>query len=315
MLASALVLLAPPTQIAAWVVAWNMESVARLESSGHQLSEALIECIKVKPDGSVELRDTFQPVKARIKAAAKKHRFTMYAMASNFDGDFDSKRMALVFGSPTVTEKHIAGLIAIAKSEGFQGIDIDYESMKAASRQGFSDFAQTLSTRLHQAKLKLSITVHPKESEPGTWDGPRAQDWKVLGAAADSFRLMCYDNHWSTSDPGSIAPDAWVESVVKFAKTQVPKNKLSIGVAGYGYDWTEKPATSLTWTDWSKKYKEPSGIDSASGELTQPKAYFGGTTSILRKLAIARRHSIPSVSLWYLGSEEPSLWTSLSGNR
>ncbi len=309
MIVATLGLMLTPIKMSGWVVAWNRDSVAQLELSGHMVSDALIECIKVRSDGTVEVRDTYGLIEARVKAAAKKHKFALYAMASNFDGEFDSKRMDLVFGNAEVAEKHIAGLIKIAQEHGFQGIDLDYESMKASARAGYSEFAKMLSTRLHAANLKLSITVHPKESEPGNWDGPRSQDWKALGEASDSFRLMCYDNHWSTGDPGPIAPDAWVESVCQFAKTVVSASKLSIGVAGYGYDWNKKPADSLTWLSWAERYKTKPKTDPASGELIYPKAYFAGTASILRKVAIAKKLGIPSVSLWYIGSEEPSLWT------
>ena len=51
------------------------------------------------------------------------------------------------------------------------------------------------------------------------WSGPQAQDWQRLGAAVDFFKIMTYDFHYSTSEPGPIAPLAWVDEVLDFAAT------------------------------------------------------------------------------------------------
>ncbi len=291
------------------MVYWNPESPKQFERVAPQLSEVMIEWIKVKADGTVEKRTHGTKEEwNKVHKAAKKNGVELYAMASNFDTDFEPKRMERLFSSKDTMQKHIDGLVKIVKEDGFGGIDLDYESMKADQRDHFSGFVRLLSKRLKREKLKLSVTVHAKDSEPGNWDGPKAQDYKALGEAADVFRVMGYDYHWSTSDPGAISPDTSVETLVKFTVSQVPANKVSLCIAGYGYDWNKKPADSLTWTDWTKRFKMQGSLDPLSGEVTHPKAHFAGAESMRRKIKIAEKYQLHSVSLWYIGSEDPSFW-------
>ena len=178
--------------------------------------------------------------------------------------------------------------------------------MAVADRNAFSSFVSALAKALHGQKKILSVTVHPKESEPGNWDGPKAQDWKAIGAAADRVKIMCYDVHWSTSDAGAIAPTDWVVRVAKFAMTVMPKEKVDIGVAWYGYDWRAKPATSLTFPDLSRL---PFRLDESSGELVQAgRVYFSGRAAFEQKVAALKALGINKVSAWYCGSEEPDVW-------
>lgn len=239
-------------------------------------------------------------------ALAARENVPVFLMASNFaEGGFDAKRVQAFLSDPAKRRQHIRDLVRIVREDGAAGLDLDYESLSAADREPFTTFVRELASSLHRARKKLSVTLHPKESEPGTWDGPQAQDYAAIGKAADVVRIMTYDFHWAGRGPGPIAPDAWVERVMTFAKSVIPADKLELGIAAYGYDWTTLPARSLTWNDLDPK---PTSIDPESGELVRDKVYFGGAESARRKIEIAGRLGLRGVSVWYIGSEEPALW-------
>lgn len=48
---------------------------------------------------------------------------------------------------------------------------------------------------------------------------------------------MTYDEHYPGGSPGPIASIGWVNNVVKYATTVIPKEKIYLGLAAYGYDW------------------------------------------------------------------------------
>jgi spore germination protein len=177
--------------------------------------------------------------------------------------------------------------------------------MKGDDRNRFSKFATLLSMLLHRQSMKLSITVHAKEEVLGTWDGVKAHDYKALGAVADRFNVMTYDFSWSTSEAGPIAPTAWVERVISFAKTQVEPSKIGVGIACYGYDWSKKPATSLDFKDFKSL---AATVDPESGELVEGKLHFSGSEAFRRKYELATRLGVGSVAFWYCGSEDPKIW-------
>jgi spore germination protein YaaH len=301
--------LAPLLYISAWVVGWNPASISTFEKQASKLSEIMPERYEVSAAGTIALKSSWKDADwKRVQAAARKHQVKVLGMVHNFvlpDG-FDAKRMSLLLNDPKKVKAAISDLLAFVKKDSLDGIDLDLESMAVTDRNAFSSFVSALAKALHGQKKILSVTVHPKESEPGNWDGPKAHDWKAIGAVADRVKIMCYDVHWSTSDAGSIAPTEWVTRVAKFAMTQMPASKVDIAVAWYGYDWRQKPALSLTYSDLSRL---PSRMDASSGELVQmDKVYFSGRAAFEQKVAALKALGLNKVSAWYVGSEDPDVW-------
>jgi spore germination protein YaaH len=296
-------------EVSAWVVPFNQASIDTFEQRAAKLSEIMPQRYTVSADGSVVMNTLWSDSNwARVQATAKKFKVRMLGMVNNYEDPdgFDSKRMTLLLNSPKKSQAAVAKLVELTQKDGLDGIDLDFESLAATDRKAFSEFVGALAKGLHAKKKILSVTVHPKTEEPGNWDGPKAHDWKAIGAAADRVKVMCYDVHWSTSDAGSIAPTEWVVRVAKFALSQMPASKVDIAVAWYGYDWRVKPATSLTYADLSRL---PFRVDAASGELVQAdKVYFSGRAAFEQKIAALKPLGINKVSAWYCGSEDPDVW-------
>ena len=50
--------------------------------------------------------------------------------------------------------------------------------------------------------------------------------------------MMAYDYSHSGTEPGPVAPLWWVEENIEYMlKMGLPPEKLSLGIATYGYDW------------------------------------------------------------------------------
>lgn len=301
---------ADPTapSLGGWVVFWNPASPVRFTERADRFAEVMPEWFTMTPTGDV-VRSSPEHAAARkeLIRTARKHRVRVLGMATNYGkSGFDPVRMTVMLRDAKIRRRHISTLVQFAQADGLNGVDLDYESMRAEDRVAYSAFVRELATALHKIKLHLSVTVHPKDSEPGSWDGPRSQDWAAIGRAADSVRVMAYDFSWADSEPGPIAPDDWVRRVMTFAKSVVPVAKLRLGVPAYGYTWSTKPARSLTHGDF---LSEGAVADPASGELVVGKARFSGSEAMRRKLAIAGSLGISGISFWYVGSEDPQFWT------
>lgn len=102
--------------------------------------------------------------------------------------------------------------------------------LRSSDRDAYAAFVGTLADRLRAVDRRLTVTVQAKTADQGTGDFHAAQDYEALGAAADEVRVMAYDHHWSTSDPGPIAPLGWVEDVVEYTLSRVPPEKVSLGI-------------------------------------------------------------------------------------
>jgi spore germination protein YaaH len=168
------------------------------------------------------------------------------------------------------------------------------------------------------------MTVHAKTSEPGDWSGARAQDWRALGAAADEIRVMAYDDATEETAPGPIAPLSWVEHVLQLAVSEIPREKILLGLGDYGYDWPNGgKGISLQWADaekiahdhgvaptWDTSSSSPWFTYSDSNRRSHT-VWYEDAHSLQAKIDLARQNKIAGVFVWRLGGEDPAVWAAL----
>ncbi len=217
-----------------------------------------------------------------------------------------------MLATATSRAAHIRALTDLAAAKGYDGIDVDYEGMAAADRDRFSAFVDELASALHAQGRLLSVAVHAKTAEPGTWSGPQAQNYKAIGAAADRVRLMAYDYSWETSPAGPIAPLSWVDSVAAFAVTQIPAAKVELGMSLYGYDWvggrgegvTHDVVTSRLTSfgatrTWDSAAAEPTFSYTSGGSAHT--VYYADAQSVTARLAVVDKHALAAAAFWRRG--------------
>jgi spore germination protein len=219
---------------------------------------------------------------------------------------------------PVDRARHIEEILALVRDNDYDGIDIDYESLYAEDREIFSLFIEELAAALHAEDKMLSIAVHAKTAEPGSWDGQIAQDWLRLGAAVDAFKIMTYDYHNGASEAGPIAPLAWIDEVLTYAATVVPPEKTYVGIHFYGYDWVGSRGESLEWQkvmNRAQQYgveieREESGEAWFTYDDGRHTVYFADAETMQIKIsAIFQRHpKLAGIAIWRLGGEDPANW-------
>ena len=236
--------------------------------------------------------------------------------------DFDAGRVTTMLATSASRQAHVQAIVGLVVDHGYDGIDIDYENLAATDRARYSAFLAELGSSLHGAGKVLTVAVHPKTSEPGSWSGPQAQDYAAIGAAADRVRVMAYDYHWASSSAGAIAPITWVDEVATFATTVIPAAKVELGIGLYGYDWVgsagvglthdrvmERLAASGATPRWSDTDKAP-WFTYGSGGKTHT-VWYENARSVGPKLAISDRLGLAGVALWRLGGEDPEVWSKI----
>ena len=243
--------------------------------------------------------------------------------------EFEAEPLASIIADIQQRSSHITDILSIA--EKYDGVSLNYENLGEDDRENFTIFVEELATVFHKKDLLLGVHVHAKTEKPGTWNGPMAQDWKALGEVCDKVKIMAYDYHWSTSEAGSIAPASWVDDVLSFAVTQIPKEKIYLGIPLYGYDWIEMQAKDFVFEDVSTlldKYKVKAALDSDSkskffdytdSDDTSHEVWFEDSDTISFKLQIAEKYEIGGVDFWRLGGEDGKVWSTvgkeLAGSR
>ncbi|WP_240759760.1 glycosyl hydrolase family 18 protein [Phytoactinopolyspora endophytica] len=217
------------------------------------------------------------------------------------------------------TRAHIAALVDLAVTNSYDGIDIDYEDLYATDRDAFTRFVQQLADALHAEGKVLAVAVHPKTDEQGYDERNEAQDYRAIGAAADQVRLMTYDYSWDTSPPGPVAPATWVERVVSWAVTQIPADKVVLGIVLLGYDWSGGAGETVDFEqvqDRAARYgatveRAADGspwftyVDESGG---RHEVWYEDAASAESKLDLVAEYAVGGVFFWRLGGQDPGVW-------
>ncbi len=231
-------------------------------------------------------------------------------------------------------------LLSIAEQPGNDGIDLDFENMAigtgsttlaAKLARLYPRFLARLCSALHDDGRSCEVTVMAKNNA-GLLDSDgldtSVYDYAALARVADRVQLMAYDDHVPSGGAGPIAPWPWVESVLDYALTQIPADKVVLGVPAYGYDWSSSGGgTSLTGPGaqalaasvhagigWSETDAEP--YFSYSTGRKQHKVthtvWFEDATAIYDRAVLAADDKLAGIDIWAAGDEAPRTWTMLA---
>lgn len=154
------------------------------------------------------------------------------------DGRFNNNLIHEVVTSETARETLISNLLQAMEDKGFGGVDVDFEYILAEDRDLFTSFVAELRQRMNAAGYVVSVALAPKTSadQPGLlYEG---KDYGGLGAAADEVLLMAYEWGYTFGPAMAVAPLNKVRQVIEYALTEIPSEKINLGIPNYGYDWT-----------------------------------------------------------------------------
>lgn len=150
---------------------------------------------------------------------------------------FSSERAVQVLTSAAMQEALIEQIMAVIAEKGYQGLDVDFEYIPAAQREAYAAFIRRLRDRLAPMGLPVIVALAPKTyaGQPGLLY--EAHDYALLGEAADFVLLMTYEWGYTAGPPMAVAPLPNVRQVLDYAVTEIPRQKIYLGIPNYGYDW------------------------------------------------------------------------------
>jgi spore germination protein len=242
-------------------------------------------------------------------------------------------QMAALLNDPAQRAAHVQTLVGLVVGNGYDGVDLDYESMnfggtstdKAAVRSGFVTLLGELRPALGAQGKLLSVTVGARtRADDPNWS---VFDYVGIAPKADRLRIMAYDYHWRGGSPGAVAPVWWVDKVLAYAVTAVPANKIEVGVPLYGYDWPADPAqpdgygvaTARTYAQAEAlrtqhgAARQWSGVDAApyftySADGVQHVVWYNDADATKAKMTFIEKYRLRGLAFWAVGSEDARQW-------
>lgn len=230
---------------------------------------------------------------------------------SNRLGDFSP----VIAGRLLTSSKHRAAVVKLlvrkVKKRQFDGVQIDLESLKRSHGPGLTAFVKQLRAALPKRK-RLSMAVMSSASSAGY--ASQGYQLSKLKKRIDRFVLMAYDQHgpsWSKAGPVGGTP--WVKSVLRsFIAAKVPKAKIDLGVAGYGYTWPANGSigTSVSVARARALAGSRARYDSRQQEWTATLAngtvlWWSDATTFAARRALAEQQGLHGLAVWELSLSDP----------
>lgn len=307
----------PTYRVSGWLPYWAYASGDRTLAAnvGNGLDEVNLFGYKLNADGSLTAC-------AGVEDAARQ------ATIRNLGGELiptvmdvhDSTVLDRVLASAAARQRAITAVVDLLGRFGYDGIDIDLEHAKTATRDAFSGFMEDMSAAVRARGKVFSLTIPGKRADRPSWVG---YDYVRLAPTADRVKLMCYgySGPWS-AQPGPICPTTWIERVMDYAITTMPASKIQIGIPFYGYDWPANGGAvrSVTWATAQAKLARSAGgmrFDAALGETTftytddagvSHTVWFQDARAIAAKCDVARQYGAAGIAVWALGNESQTFW-------
>ncbi len=153
------------------------------------------------------------------------------------DGRFNNNLVSILVNQPDIQQHLIWELGRTMLEKGFLGLDIDFEYVLSEDRVGFAEFVARTRAVLSVFGYPVTVALAPKTSSGQKGLLYEGIDYRLLGQAADRVMLMTYEWGYSQGPPMAVAPLHMVRRVVKYALSEIPAEKISLGIPNYGYDW------------------------------------------------------------------------------
>ena len=150
---------------------------------------------------------------------------------------FDVQRAEQLLTDAAAQARLLGEIQRTMAEKGFSGLDVDFEYLSGALVEAYAAFLSRLRQALRTQGHFLWAALAPKTrpDQPGTlYEG---HDYARVGAATDAVLLMTYEWGYTYGPPMAVAPLPNVRAVLDYAVTEIPAEKILLGVPNYGYDW------------------------------------------------------------------------------
>ena len=246
----------------------------------------------------------------------KAHRqgIQVWALIDNFSKDISTLE---ILSSTEARKNLISNLINDANTLGLDGINIDFETLKQETAKHYIQFIRELSVEMRNNGLILSVDNPNYASFNQFYRRDRQAE------VVDYIINMGYDEHYSGSEPGSVASISFVRNAIDDTLKEVPKEKLINAIPVYtrvwtdkgskalgikaAKEWVEKNSINLTWNDELGQYYGEGSVEGVTSYI-----WMEEEKSLGLKIDYAIEKDIAGAAVWKLGLEPDSVWEVIS---
>lgn len=269
---------------------------------------------------------------ARLLAAARNARVAplMHLSTLTQEGGFSNDLAHIALNDNDVQSQLIDNIVITLQEKGYQGLDVDFEYVFPEDATAYAAFLATLTKRLNPLGYPVIAALAPKTSATQRGALYEGHNFAAIGAAVNEVLLMTYEWGYTYGPPMAVAPLPNVRQVVEYALTEIPSEKIWLGVPNYGYDWPlpfvqgRTKATSISSqraVELARQYRADIQYDERAQspwfrytdeQGIVHEVWFEDARSIQAKLSLIPEYGLTGAGYWNLMRDFPQNWLVLS---
>lgn len=283
----------------------------------------------VNSDGTLTSPDEVDSI---IDVAYKDNVAPLMVITNFEEGTFSQELATTILSSEELQEKVLDEAMAIMKEKGYLGLDFDFEYLGAVNREKYNQFLRKAKEKLEPEGYFLSTALAPKLSADQVGVLYEGHDYRAQGEIVDFIFFMTYEWGWSGGAPRAVSPLPEVRRVMEYAISEVPRDKIMMGIPLYGYDWT---LPYIPGGQWARGISPQQAIQLAARynarieydpiaqapyfnywdeQGVQHEVWFEDARSIQAKFDLVKELGIRGFFYWVLGQDFPQNWLLIEDN-
>lgn len=256
-----------------------------------------------------------------------------YQVWGVFSNSFDPKLTHEAFKDYDTRTAIIRQLLHFSQMYHLQGMNFDIENVNPEDGPLVTQFMREAAPYLHEAGLVISMDITFSAGDNNNWSS--FYERPKLANIVDYLIVMAYDEHTNAATgAGSVASLPWVEGNLERLLTEVPHEKLILGVPLYARLWKEqknddgtveitskalamdKVKAWLTEKGMQPKYDEASGQNYAefyaAEESAVYKIWIEDEFSLNKRVELAIKYKLAGIGTWSRLFGDQTAWTALN---
>lgn len=162
----------------------------------------------------------------------------MVLTAMDENGVFNSELVRELLANDKEQEILIDNILANIKAKRLFGIDFDFEYVFPENRDQYVALVERTTERLNEQGYLVTVALAPKTSTDQQGLLYEGHNYQGMGQAANLCLIMTYEWGFGGGPAMAVAPLNKVREVLDYGVSQIPHNKILMGIPNYGYDWT-----------------------------------------------------------------------------
>ncbi len=284
----------------------------------------------IRPDGTlIEIDDDELIALARQYGVAP----VMHLSTLTEEGRFSNALARQMLSDPALRASVIESVRDVLARKPYVGVDVDFEYVGEENADDYVTFLEELRDAVSPSGYEIWVALAPKvraDQEGVLYEG---HDYAALGAIADRSLLMTYEWGYTYGPARAVSPLDQVRRVVEYGITEIPSERILLGVPNYGYNWTlpyvagESRARSLgneqavreAWEvgariDYDTISQAPNYRYFAreNGQAVEHEVWFEDARSVQAMLSLVPKYGLDGIAVWNLMRPFVGMWLVLN---